>query len=85
MTQPDWAQKIGERFTEKWMAGTDALDELVAKEVRAEHRRAVRIVERALLNDEVVRYENAAYCNGYREACADILAALLKGREKKGR
>lgn len=77
-----------ERVFERWLCGNQVDGWLIpfSKELLAEHKRAVRAVEREIANLEVIK--SRSFCNAeIAEAYAsitvlrDILAALQRGRE----
>ena len=91
MTRQGWAERKVEQATTgySWNArirkSTVILPSIAAKLLLAEHRRAVRVVEREIANLEAIK--SRSFCNAeIAEAYAsitvlrDILAALQKGR-----
>ena len=84
MTRQGWAErKVARKLGGQYVSLSP---KLTAELLRAEHRRAVRVVEREIANLEVIK--SRSFCNAeIAEAYAsitvlrDILAALQRGRE----
>ncbi len=70
--QPDWERKRVEEngFEHSWDA------ENIARLLRAERARAVRVVEKVQREATVSQFINRPTCEAYRQACDDILAKL---------
>ena len=83
MTRQGWAErKVARKLGGQYISLSP---KLTAELLRAEHRRAVRVVEREIANLEAIK--SRSFCNAeIAEAYAsinvlrDILAALQKGR-----
>jgi len=85
MTRQGWAERKVQAALYTPHKTKLALIQTVSKLLKAEHRRAVRVVERKIANLEVIK--SRSFCNAeIAEAYAsitvlrDILAALQKGR-----
>lgn len=83
--KPDWAERKVDPHTftvcfdgdNVVVCGKNAAEYLL----KQEHRRAVRVVKREQKFATTAHFtELPGYKKGYLEACADILAALKKGR-----
>lgn len=72
--KPDWAAgKVPDLCMERWQhAEVSAL-------LRAEHRRAVRIVQK-VAGAAIEESMDVDQYDAYMQACSDILAALKRGR-----
>ena len=82
MTKPDWAEKKVQRKCYYPVMGMPPMFSKpeVIELLRAEYKRALRVVAKVGGRTDIERYENSDYTRGYREACADILAGLRRGR-----
>lgn len=74
--KPDWADKTAS--AQPWMH--ESISIRVANLLRQEHTRAVRAVKQHQLAAHKRKWGNPVARLGYVVACADILAALKKGR-----
>lgn len=75
----DWARKRANRALDAYYYERgETADAVIARVLKSEHRRAVRVVEKA--REAGTKGCVGAYVDGYEAACADILAALKRGR-----
>lgn len=85
MTRHEWALLLAEQISYTWgksigvschLAQWEALDQLIAHALRAEHRRAVRACQK----QRVKINADGKFKLGYFAAITDCLAAIQKGR-----
>ena len=84
MTDAGWAEKMARKGVQYISCITDnEVYSLIAKLLKAEHARSVRIVKGAA-QFQFRETDTNEWVEGYEAACHDILTALQRGRGGKG-